>query len=105
MSAAKKLPDAVLSCLYRWMQHNGELDKVTLEAAIKQTVQDTPEGNAVRQLRAMYGQYDDMQAVGYFNALKPEQGRKRRCDLVAEFMGDDAVKEILTDERIALLFP
>lgn len=38
MSAAKKLPDAVLSCLYRWMQHNGELDKLTLQAAIKQTV-------------------------------------------------------------------
>ncbi|HGG5995241.1 TPA: hypothetical protein ACJG4C_004303 [Salmonella enterica subsp. diarizonae serovar 61:r:z53] len=105
MSAAKKLPDAVLSCLYRWMQHNGELDKLTLKAAAKQTQEGTPEGDAVRQLRAMYGNYDGMFDAGYFDALHPERAQKRRCELVAETMGADAVKEILTDERIALLFP
>ncbi|EKS3671557.1 AAA family ATPase [Salmonella enterica] len=105
MSAAKKLPDAVLSCLYRWMQHNGELDKLTLQAAIKQTVPETPEGSTVRRLESMRGKYDAMFDAGYFNALKPEQAQKRRCELVAETMGADTVKEILTDERIALLFP
>lgn len=105
MNTAKKIPDAVLCCLYRWMQHSGELDAVTLEAAMKQTQEGTPEGDTVRQLKSMYGNYNDMFDAGYFDALHPERAQKRRCELVAEFMGNDAVKDILTSERIALLFP
>ncbi|HDC1926824.1 TPA: AAA family ATPase [Salmonella enterica] len=105
MSAVKKLPDAVLICLYRWMQHNGALDSVTLEAAVKQTQEGTPEGGVVRELKSMYGNYNSMFDEGYFDALHPERAQKRRCELVAEFMGHDAVKDILTSDRIALLFP
>lgn len=105
MNTAKKLPDAVLCCLYRWMQHNGALDSVTLDAAVKQTQEGTPEGDVVRELKSMYGNYDSMFDDGYFDALHPERAQKRRCDLVAEFMGHDAAKDILTSDRIALLFP
>ncbi|EHI7916609.1 AAA family ATPase [Salmonella enterica] len=87
------------------MQHSGELDAVTLEAATKQTQEGTPEGDTVRKLKSMYGNYNDMFDEGYFDALHPEKGQKRRCELVAEFMGNDAVKDILTSERIAMLFP
>ncbi|MGS8560798.1 helicase RepA family protein [Salmonella enterica] len=105
MNTAKKLPDDVLCCLYRWMQHNGALDSVTLDAAVKQTQEGTPEGDVVRELKSMYGNYDSMFDDGYFDALHPERAQKRRCDLVAEFMGHDAAKDILTSDRIALLFP
>ncbi|EHT4763834.1 AAA family ATPase [Salmonella enterica] len=87
------------------MQHNGALDSVTLDAAVKQTQEGTPEGDVVRELKSMYGNYDSMFDDGYFDALHPERAQKRRCDLVAEFMGHDAAKDILTSDRIALLFP
>lgn len=105
MNTAKKLPDAVLCCLYRWIQHNGALDSVTLDAAVKQTQEGTPEGDAVRELKSMYGNYNGMFDDGYFDALHPGRAQKRRCELVAEFMGHDAAKDILTSDRIALLFP
>ncbi|EBR5511538.1 AAA family ATPase [Salmonella enterica] len=87
------------------MQHNGALDSVTLDAAVKQTQEGTPEGDVVRELKSMYGNYDSMFDDGYFDALHPERAQKRRCELVAEFMGHDAAKDILTSDRIALLFP
>ncbi|EBV0537736.1 hypothetical protein DNL98_10390 [Salmonella enterica subsp. enterica serovar Glostrup] len=87
------------------MQHNGALDIVTLDAAVKQTQEGTPEGDVVRELKSMYGNYDSMFDDGYFDALHPERAQKRRCELVAEFMGHDAAKDILTSDRIALLFP
>ncbi|EAA7986691.1 AAA family ATPase [Salmonella enterica] len=53
----------------------------------------------------MYGNYNGMFDDGYFDALHPGRAQKRRCELVAEFMGHDAAKDILTSDRIALLFP
>ncbi|EOV0286486.1 helicase RepA family protein [Salmonella enterica] len=105
MNTDKKIPDAALCCLYRWMQHGGELDVVTLDAAVKQTQEGTPEGDTVRHLKSMYGKYNSMFDAGYFDALRPDRAHKRRRELVAEFMGNDAVKDILTSDRIALMFP
>ncbi|HII3144451.1 TPA: helicase RepA family protein [Citrobacter braakii] len=106
MNTAKKYPDAVLSCLYRWIQHGGELDSRTLDAAIKQTAIDTPEGEAVRQLEAIRQEsYEYKCDEGYLDALYPERAQKRRSEVIADFIGADGVNKILTDERIAVLFP
>ncbi|MGQ3663188.1 helicase RepA family protein [Citrobacter braakii] len=103
---AKKIPDAVLSCLYRWMQHNGELDRLTLAAAIKQTAPDAPEGELIRQLDSIRQEsYEYKCDEGYLDALHPEKAQKKRCDLVAEFIGVESSLEVLTDERITALFP
>lgn len=106
MNTAKKYPDAVLSCLYRWIQHGGELDSRTLDAAIKQTVIDTPEGEAVRQLEAIRQEsYEYKCDEGYLDALYPERAQKRRSEVIADFIGADGVNKVLTDDRIAVLFP
>lgn len=53
MSTAKKLPDAALYSLYRWIQHGDELVVLTPGAAIKQTADNTPE-----KLQKPLGFYD-----------------------------------------------
>ena len=103
---AKKIPDAVLSCLYRWMQHGGELDRLTLAAAIKQTDPEAPEGELVRQLDNIRQEsYEYKCDEGYLDALHPEKAQKKRCELVAEFIGVESSLEVLTDDRITALFP
>ncbi|MFS6814976.1 helicase RepA family protein [Citrobacter meridianamericanus] len=106
MNTAEKLPDAVLCCLYRWMQHGGELDSLTLAAAIKQTAENAPEGEAVRQLEAIRQEsYEYKCDEGYLDALHPERAQKRRCELIADFIGMEGVNNVLTDDRITALFP
>lgn len=103
---AKKFPDAVVSCLYRWMQHNGELDRLTLAAAIKQTSPDAPEGELVRQLDNLRQRsYEFKCDEGYLDALHPERAHQRRCELVADYIGAESSLQVLTDERLVQLFP
>lgn len=102
----KKMPDAVFSCLYRWMQHNGELDRLTLAAAIKQTGENSPEGELMRQLESIRQEgYNYIMEAGYMNALHPEKAQKNRRELVSDFIGAGAAVDILTDSRITALFP
>lgn len=103
---AKKMPDAVFTCLYRWMQHGGELDRLTLSAAIKQTEPEAPEGKLVRQLETIRQEsYEYKCDEGYFDAKHPERAHKKRCELVSDFIGVEASLEVLTDDRITALFP
>lgn len=106
MTFAKKMPDAVFSCLYRWMQHAGELDRITLDAAIKQSDPDSPDGELVRQLENIRKEgYNHIFDEGYLDAISPDMAQRKRMELVAEFIGAEAAKEVLTDERITTLFP
>lgn len=103
---AKKLPDAVFSCLYRFVQTSGELDRVTLAAAIKMTDSGTPEGLMIRQLEELrLDGYNVMQERGYLPGNNPDKARKTRLELVEGVLGTEAAKGILTDSRITALFP
>lgn len=55
MTTTLHTPDAVWCCLYRWIQHNGELDKVTLIAAMKLTLPGTPLRDIIHRLEALRG--------------------------------------------------
>ncbi|AYN28646.1 hypothetical protein D8682_17680 [Buttiauxella sp. 3AFRM03] len=106
MSMAKKIPDAVFSCLYRFMQHGGELDRLTLAAAIKQTAEDAPEGAIIRQLEQLRIEgYNAIQERGLLPGNNPEKARINRFTLVEEVLGVEVAKGILTDSRISALFP
>ena len=101
-----KMPDAVLSCLYRWVQHGGELDRVTLAAAIGQTSPEEPAGELVRQLESIRQEgYNHILDEGYLNAMRPEAAQKKRLSLVSDYIGSAASAEILIDDRVTALFP
>ena len=106
MNAVKKIPDAVFCCLYRWMQTGGELDKVTLSAAVNQTSETEPVGVLVRKLEELRkAGYDDIQGAGYMSVRHPEQARERRFELVESVIGKSEAAGILKDSRVTLLFP
>lgn len=106
MSTAEKFSDAVICCLYRWMQHDGELDKLTLDAAIKQTEPDLSVGKLIRQLeRIRLESYEYKCDEGYLNALHKEKAQKKRTELVSEYIGAEGALGVITDDRISILFP
>lgn len=106
MSTAKKIPDAVLSCVYRFLQTGGELDPITLAAAIKQTDEASPEGVIVRQLEQLRAEgYNTIQEKGLLPGKNPEKAHKNRLALVESVIGTEVAKSILTDSRITALFP
>lgn len=106
MNMAKKIPDAVFSCLYRFIQTGGELDRLTLDAAIKLTDEETPEGMIVRHLEQLRTQgYNTIQEKGYLPGKDPDRAHQKRLALVESVIGTDAAKDILTDSRIQALFP
>lgn len=106
MTTILHTPDAVLCCLYRWVQHHGELDKVTLMAAMKLTLPGTPLRGLIHRLEELRrAGYNELVDGGWLNARHPEQAHARRLALVAEHLGPEAAQAVLTDTRIPVLFP
>lgn len=106
MNKTDIIPDIAFCGLYRWVQHEGELDKVTVAAALKQTAPGTALRDLMHRLETLRrAGYNELVDGGWLNARHPEQARSLRLALVAEYLGPETAQELLTDSRIAVLFP
>ncbi|KAB8311966.1 DNA primase [Erwinia endophytica] len=105
----EEISDALFSCIYSWVNGHPVDKKETAAAAARHKDKTSKYGALAQRLKGFVAgsgpTYDQLCESGLLLTDREKQ-KKNRCALVAEYIGDEGIKAVLTDAgRINRLFP